>query len=186
MTYKRNRRRSPRVFGALLFPSLLVAAVVGTVWISQKAGQRETTAHVAARDASLVASANSFAMPAMSLNMILATGLTPSDLQYIGQFNRGGTASDTVQWSSISFTTKSLLALDPACTAEEAPLGMILRYSQVPPSSSQLQEPRQVGRYYYAYAAPQAPCSENPAAVALEQSQIAQLERSYETLNEGN
>ncbi len=186
MTYKRNRRHRLLVFSALLFPALLVAAAAGGVWTSQRGGQVGISTHVTARNARLVVSATSFVVPAMNLNMSLAAGLAPADLQYSAQLGRGGTVSDPVQWSSLSFTTKSLLALDPACTADEAPLGMILRYPQVPPTSPQLQEPRQVGRYYYAYAAPQAPCSENPAAVALEQSQIAQLERSYGTLNGGN
>lgn len=134
-----------------------------------------------------ILSTSSFALPELGVSFALPNGLTPGDLQYYAQIDRPGTTADPNLWSTIGFTTKSLLQLDSQCTAVEGAIGMIVRYSEDPMAiKAEVRESRPLGSYYYAFAAPQGNCTLNPDAQKLESAQIALLQQAFETISQAN
>lgn len=134
-----------------------------------------------------VTTTNSLSIPELDIKLALPNGLTPGDLQYDAQIDRPGTTADPHLWSSLAFTTKSLLQLDSGCTAAEGSIGAIIRYSEDPRSiNAVLRESRPLGNYYFGFAAPQGPCSLNPNAEKLQLQQIQMLQQAFDSVTAAN
>jgi hypothetical protein len=136
---------------------------------------------------SSVASTSTYPIPEFGIVLTLPSGLSSSDLVYSAQINRPVSAVDSNPWSTVSFSTKSLQQLDSACTADEGSIGMIVRYTEDPKAiKAQVSDSQQIGDHYFAFAAPQGSCSENPQAHQLESTQIGLLQQAFEAVKAGN
>lgn len=125
-----------------------------------------------------------FIIPEFGVKMTLPNGLSPDDLVYDAQLDRPVTAADQHPWSTASFTTKSLLQLDSACTAAEGSIGMIVRYTEDPKAiKAEVRESLPLGNYYFAFAAPQGSCGMSPDAQKLESEQIGLLQQAFNTIS---
>ncbi len=163
---------------------IICAVVAGLAYYLHTATiPRQNAASLHAQKVSTT-STNIFTIPEYGIQLTLPAGLTSDDIQYYAQIDRPGTTTDSHLWSTVSFTTKSLLQLDNGCTAEEGSIGMIVRYSEDPTAiKAEVRESRPLGNHYFAFAAPQGSCTTNPNAQKLESSQIKLLQQTFETIN---
>jgi hypothetical protein len=84
-------------------------------------------------------------------------------------------------------TTKSLLASDPACSANKGPVGAISKVAGTYPAQPTNENSagslvKQFSGYYIALGTPQAACSDNKATNDLNSSQLAALKTAVKTV----
>lgn len=174
-----HRLKTPRFISRLTWRYVLVVLIAIIAAIS-------TTHYVHTKLAATTTTSN-FSIPELGVSLTLPSGLNSTDLQYSADLSRPVSTVDEHSWSTISFTTKSLLQLDPQCSAAEGSIGMLVRYTEDPKAiHAQVVKSSQLGNYYYAFAAPQGSCTENSQAQKLEAQQIALLQQAFDSLREGN
>lgn len=79
-----------------------------------------------------------------------------------------------------SFSTKSLAATSEYCSAERSPIGLIAKDAKPPDG---LKEGiKQFGGSYVYYLPPQATCSDSKEVQDLQASQIAELQKAFQTV----
>jgi hypothetical protein len=182
---KRLHQMKPRSMMVTIIMFGFVAIGIGTL-LHTTSGKNTQTLH-AKNTASVTTTTSSFAIPQMGVNLTIPSDLSAAGLVYEAQLNRPVTAADEHPWATISFTSNALLALDSSCTADEAPLGMLVRYTEDPTSiHADVRASLQLGSYYYGFATSPAPCSNNPAAEQLQLQETAELEQSFNSLKDGS
>lgn len=166
--------------------SLVGSAVVLIVMTALLRGGLLAHSTYAPLKAASTTASNSFVVPELGISVALPVGLDPTDLVYSAAINLPGTPDDPALWSTLSFSTKSLIQLDSRCTAAEASIGVIARYSEDPATiHAHVLKTQATAHYYYSYAAPEGPCSDNPEAAQLQWSQINLLKQVIGNITEG-
>lgn len=103
------------------------------------------------------------------------------DLEYIISADLG----------SAYFSTKRLSNYGQWCATSEAPLGKLIKTTEEPlkvsdanyePSRSENALVKKIGDYYYYYIPPQATCSDNKSAQALQTAQIAAIKEQIKKI----
>jgi uncharacterized membrane protein len=178
---------TPLVIGLVV----LVIVVVGVaVWQSQHAKTRANTAtnaptpSASARASSSPSStatptANEIKVTELGFKMTIPAGLT--GLKYLAHTNLPGNAEHPATYSTSSFSTTSLEEADSRCTAGDAPIGSIVRYSEDPSTFATVGSVTKVGSFYLAFTTPQQPCSDKATAEQLQTSQTTLLRQALAT-----
>ncbi len=163
----------------------VVVAVIGVaVWQSQKAKTNQATSSPTPTPVAQASStptvtptpANEFKVTELGFKMTLPAGLT--GLKYVAHTNLPGNAEHPATYSSTSFSTTSLEESDSRCTAGDASIGSIVRYSENPSTFGSVTK---VGNFYLVFTTPQQPCSDKAAAEQLQTSQTSLLRQALAT-----
>jgi hypothetical protein len=161
----------------------VVAVVVGVaVWHSQKAKTNHATssptptsvAQASSTPTATPSPANEIKVTELGFKMTLPAGLT--GLKYVPHTN--GNTQQPATYSSASFSTTSLEESDARCTAGDASIGSIVRYSENPTTFGSVTK---VGNFYLVFTTPQQSCSDKAAAEQLQTSQTSLLRQALAT-----